>query len=354
MTSRERWLAVLAGEKPDRIPTDIWATPETHRKLQRALGCRDEREVWKKLHIDAAVGVQPPRKVSSHPDDAKADIWGIRYRSVAYADGAGVYRECENHPLAHVRNAAEVHAFRWPRPEDCDFAAIPCLLDALPRDHVVFCGGYEPFLLYCYLRGMEQAMVDLVENEEIAEAILGHLFDYHYRVNERVCEAARGRADVFGMGEDLGAQDSLLMGLRQIRRYFLPNQKRMADMARSYGLRIFYHSDGAIRAVLPDLIAVTGIDILNPVQWRCPGMEREGLVREFGRRVVFHGAVDNQQTLPFGTPAEVRREVLDSIAIFRDARWICAPCHTLQPTTPVENIVALYETIHEHGRSGPS
>lgn len=350
MTPRERWLALLAGERPDRIPTDIWATKETHKKIQKALGCHTEQEVWRRLHIDAAVGVTPPRKITCHPDDAKADIWGIRYRAVAYAGGAGTYRECENHPLAHVRTADDVHAFKWPSPDDCDFDALPGLLDALPRDHVVFCGGYEPFLLYCYMRGMEQAMMDLVENEEVADAILGHLFDYHYRVNARVCEIVKGRADIFGMGEDLGSQDSLLMGLPQIRRYFLPNQKRMADLGRSYGLRVFYHSDGAIRTVLPDLISVTGINILNPIQWRCPGMEREGLVRDFGRQVVFHGAIDNQKTLPFGTHADVRQEVIDSIAIFKGARWICCSCHSMQPTTPVENIVALYETVHEHGR----
>ena len=124
----------------------------------------------------------------------------------------------------------------------------------------------------------------------------------------------------------------------------------MADLARSHGIHVFYHTDGAAREVIPDLIAVTGIEVLNPIQWRCPGMEREGLVRDFGDRIAFHGAVDNQQTLAFGTPDDVRREVLDNIRIFAPARWICAPCHNLQAVSPTENIVAMYETIHEHGR----
>ncbi len=78
-------------------------------------------------------------------------------------------------------------------------------------------------------------------------------------------------------------------------------------------------------------------------------MEREGLVKDFGKRVIFHGAVDNQQALPFGTVEDVRAEVLDNIRIFSGARWICAPCHNLQPVTPTANIVAMYQTICEFG-----
>jgi uroporphyrinogen decarboxylase len=79
-------------------------------------------------------------------------------------------------------------------------------------------------------------------------------------------------------------------------------------------------------------------------------MEREGLVRDFGDKIIFHGAMDNQQTLPFGTVEDVRAEVLENVRIFSGARWICAPCHNLQPITATENIVAMYETIHEYGR----
>ena len=102
---------------------------------------------------------------------------------------------------------------------------------------------------------------------------------------------------------------------------------------------------------LPDLIDRVGIEILNPIQWRCPGMERERLVADFGGRIIFHGSIDNQRTLPFGTVDDVVREVRQSVDIYRDARWICGPCHNLQPVTPTENIVALYEAIRECGRS---
>jgi uroporphyrinogen decarboxylase len=110
-----------------------------------------------------------------------------------------------------------------------------------------------------------------------------------------------------------------------------------------------YHTDGAARLFLPDLIDRVGIEILNPIQWRCPGMERRQLVADFGHRIIFHGSIDNQQTLAFGSVADVIREVQESVKIYRGARWICAPCHNLQPVTSTEQIVALYETIHELG-----
>jgi len=348
MTPRERWRALLDGEKPDRIPTDYWATPEVTRRLQKDLGCDGVEALWERLHIDGVEGIHAPAGEARFPGDSEADMWGRRFRRVEHATGA--YEEIANHPLAAAETIEQVDAYPWPDPDAHDWEAFRQRVGRISGRRAVRCGSYEPFLLYCHLRGMEQALMDLVLAAEIAEAALRHIFDYHYRLNERMFEIADGKVDITYVAEDLGSQHGLLMGLAPIRRFILPNQKRMADLARSHGIRIFYHTDGAARDVIPDLIAVTGIDILNPIQWRCPGMEREKLVRDFGGRIAFHGAVDNQQTLAFGSPDDVRREVLDNIRIFAAARWICAPCHNIQPVSPTENIVAMYETIHKHGR----
>jgi len=99
------------------------------------------------------------------------------------------------------------------------------------------------------------------------------------------------------------------------RRHLKPRLRRLTDLVHSHGVRAFHHDDGAIRPLVPDLIDA-GIDLLNPIQWRCRGMEREGLARDFGRALVFHGAVDNQRTLPFGTPSDVRGEVIENLRIF--------------------------------------
>ena len=349
MTPRERWMALLAGEKPDRVPTDYWATSEVTERLLRDLACADVDELYRRLHIDAVLDVSAPRTVRCHPDDPEADIWGVRHREVNY--GAGTYSEFVSHPLAAARTVEDIHAFTWPSPDNHDWDKFRDRLRRLPGDRPVRCGVYEPFLLYCAMRGMEQAMMDLLVQPEIAEAVLGHLFEYHYRLNKQLFEIGKGRIDLTYVAEDLGSQTGLLMSLETIRRFLLPNQKRMADLARSYDIHVFYHTDGAARDVIPDLIRVTGIEFLNPIQWRCRGMDREGLVRDFGDRLIFHGAVDNQQTLSFGSPEDVRREVLDNLRIFAwPTRWICAPCHNLQTVSPTENILAMYETVHENGR----
>jgi uroporphyrinogen decarboxylase len=137
------------------------------------------------------------------------------------------------------------------------------------------------------------------------------------------------------------------MSLEVYRRFLLPNQIRMADLARQYGIHIMYHTDGAARIFLPDLIDRVGIELLNPIQWRCPGMDREGLARDFGDRVIFHGSIENQQTLPFGTTDEVKREVRQARKIFEHSRWICGPCHNIQPITPTANILAMYQSVNE-------
>lgn len=350
MTPRQRWLALLAGERPDRIPTDYQATDEVTDRLLRELQCKDIEALYRQLHIDARRYVAATPLRTHHPDDPGADLWGIRYRTIDY--GSGAYREPDHHPLAAMTEVAQIDAWRWPDPDDFDYQAISRQLDADDGYRPIHCGCFEPFLLYGYLRGLERSFEDLVLRPEIADAILGHLFDFHYHHLRRSFEAGDGRIDLTWVAEDLGSQFGPLISLETYRRFLMPHQINMAQLARSFGIHVMYHTDGAARLFLPDLIDRVGIEILNPIQWRCPGMEREGLVADFGDRLIFHGSIDNQQTLPFGSPDDVRAEVFESVAIYRSARWICNPCHNLQPNTPTENILAMYQAIHARGRLG--
>jgi uroporphyrinogen decarboxylase len=94
-----------------------------------------------------------------------------------------------------------------------------------------------------------------------------------------------------------------------------------------------------------------GIDVLNPIQWRCKGMDREGLKRDFGAEVILHGGVDNQYTLAFGSVGDVRQEVVINIEVLGEGGgYILAPCHNIQAISPPENVVAMYETGYEYGR----
>lgn len=346
MTPRNRWLALLARKPIDRIPTDYQATPEVTARLLADLGCADELALWRRLKIDKRRFVEP---VWNRPEgaDPQADCWGVRFKRVSY--GTGYYDEPVHQPLAAAETVAEVHAHRWPSPDDFDYASVGRALADDDRFWPIHSGCYEPLLLYGNLRGLQRAFEDLALNPEIAEAALGHIADFYEEHHRRIFEAGQGKIDLTWVAEDLGAQTGPLVSLATYRRFLLPNQIRMADLARRYSVHVMYHTDGSVRPFLPDLIDRVGIEILNPIQWRAAGMERDRLVADFGQRVIFHGSIDNQQTLAFGSVDDVVAEVRQSVEIYAQARWICAPCHNLQPVSPTANIVAMYETIHELG-----
>jgi uroporphyrinogen decarboxylase len=199
---------------------------------------------------------------------------------------------------------------------------------------------------------MEQALMDLVANPGMAEAALERIYFIHESIIRRTLDEAADLIDLVNVGEDLGTQNGLLMSPETFRRFLKPPFARMIELVHSYGVKVIHHDDGAMRPFLPELIEI-GIDVLDPVQWRCPGMDREGLARDFGAKLVFHGGVDNQQTLPYGSPEDVRQEVAENIRIFRDCKgYVVSPCHNIQPNTPTENILALYEAVQEFGLTG--
>ncbi len=342
MTPRQRWEAVLNGEEPDRIPTDYWATPEVTSRLMFDLECSNETELWRRLKIDRAHGVDP---VYIGPE-RECNLWGLDFKEQVYADGTGIYEEVNVHPFANMSDPKELDDYPWPSPDWFDFSNIPDELERLEA-WPVRGGSYEPFLLYCSLRGLEQSYMDLALNPEFVEAALRKIFEFYYEFNTRLFEAAWPSGGVLFtyVAEDLGSQHGLLMSRDSIERFLIPNMKAMIDLAHSYKIKAFHHDDGSIREIIPRMIEI-GIDVLNPIQWRCPGMEREELKRDFGEHLVFHGGVDNQHTIPFGIPQDIEQEVHDNMRILgAGGGYILAPCHNIQPITPTENIIALYEAV---------
>lgn len=370
MSPKERWLAVLQREKPDRVPMDYWSTPEFSAKLIKHLGFSRKSEqqlveelrfpaggpdsapevllkALKSLHVDFVKSVGPSYAGPELPPNT--DMFGCTYRDVDY--GTGVYSEVVNHPLAQYDTIDAVEAnYRWPNPDWMDYSAIAQNVAGW-EDYPVRGGGSEPFMTYKDLRGDAQAMMDLVERPEYVEYCLGKLFDLAYQNTLRVYESIPGRVNITYVAEDMGGQDNLMISKKHIRRFLLPGMKRMIDLAHQGGAFVFHHNDGNCRAILPDMIEL-GIDVLNPIQWRSKRMDREGLKADFGDKLIFHGAVDNQFTLPFGTVNEVRQEVIDNLKILGSGGgYIIAPCHNIQPVSPPENIVALYQAGYENGWS---
>ena len=345
MTPKERWLAVANREKPDRVPMYYRATGEATQKLMQYMGCQNTAEMLDRLHIDRTFGVGPRYLGPASPPGE--DIYGCRYKHVQYE--GGVYNECVYHPLAKYETLEEIKQnASWVSVDWYDYSEIPRQIEGVD-DRVIAGGGSEPFLTYKNLRGEEQAYMDLILHPDIVHYCLGKLYGFCYENTRRIYEQIPGKVMVTSVAEDLGSQEGLLYSREHLQEFFFPYMKRMIDLAHEAGARVNTHSDGAIREIIPDLIEM-GTAIINPVQWRCKGMDREGLKRDFGDKLIFEGAMDNQYTLPFGTVEEVRQEVRDNIRILgAGGGYILTPCHNIQVVGPAENILAMYETGYEEG-----
>jgi len=344
MNSLERWLAVFQHRLPDRIPLDYWATPEVTARLMAHFGVSDYPALMQELHVDNPVSVWP-RYVG--PELKGTDVFGMMYRDIDF--GTGKYAEVASHPLEKFTSVVEIERnYTWPSPDWWDYSEIAKQAEGC-GDHPIRGGGSEPFLTYKDLRGQEQAMCDLVVNPEIVHYCLDKLFELAYQNTLRIFEAIPGKVMMTYVAEDLGGQTNLLMSPRHIREYLFPGMKRIIDLTHSAGAYVFHHDDGNITRILPELLDL-GIDLLNPIQWRADGMDRLMLKQQYGSRIVLHGAMDNQYTLPFGSVEEVRAEVRENIrTLGSGGGYVLAPCHNLQPVTPVANILAMYETAYEEG-----
>jgi uroporphyrinogen-III decarboxylase len=166
-------------------------------------------------------------------------------------------------------------------------------------------------------------------------------------------EAAGDRISaIFMSGTDFGSQRGELISPDLYRRLYLPFHKRMNDWVHANTTwKTFFHCCGSIYHLIPSFIEA-GVDILNPVQCSAANMEPERLKREFGDRIVFWGGgVDTQKTLPFGTPDEVRAEVRQRIRTFAPGGgYVFNSIHNIQAKTPVENVLAMYESARDFGR----
>jgi len=201
MTSRERWLAVLNREKPDRIPMDYWATEEATRNLCAHLEC-DFDEACTRLHIDRRLTVGG--KYVGPPLAEETNVFGIKTRLVDY--GAGRYAESVNAPLARYNSVVEIEAhYTWPSPDWWDYSHLPETVKG-NEDCIVQGGLSEPMLTYKRLRGEAQAFMDLHVNSDIVHYCLGKLFALAYQDALRIFETIPGVVSITYVAEDLGGQ----------------------------------------------------------------------------------------------------------------------------------------------------
>jgi len=347
MTPRERISAVLKGETPDRTPCDIWYTPEILDMLSRELRVSSEEELWEKLEIDKIVMLEAPYL---HEHEEKADdgsvlthrTWGNVERAVENSSG-GSYMETVRYPLADAESVQALKTFSWPDPDAFDYQELKqqCRKNSRWTRMLTFISIFE---IYCKLRPMDESLMDLYINQDLAHAIIKQIEEIQHSYIDRAFEACGSEIDIVYLSDDMGMQDRALLPIEKWNEMFREPYRRLINHIHEKGAYAFYHTDGAAFPVIEAMVSM-GIDIINPIQHKCPGMEQEHLIEAFADRVAFHGAVENQEILPFGTPQQVQQEVRDNISTLgRHSRYICAPCHNLQPGTPLDNILALYRT----------
>ncbi len=193
------------------------------------------------------------------------------------------------------------------------------------------------------IRGIENFLVDTIEHPEWVKLLQKKFVDFFVEDFYRAMEETRGRIDVFLTMTDLGSQDRLLLSQQTREIFIYPVLRTLSTAVHREGVRMMFHTCGAIREVIPELIDC-GVDILNPLQPGAKDMEPEGLKREFGHELVFHGAIDIQYLLPLESAENVRKETKQRIQMLgTSGGYILAPSHNLQEDIPLENITAMYD-----------
>jgi uroporphyrinogen decarboxylase len=377
MTSRERLLTALDHREPDRVPFDLGSTQVTgihavaYRRLRAHLGlpaveprlcdvvqglALPDDDIVDALGVDVR-GLFPLNSHNWRIDVCDAgdywafvDEWGMTQHR---PKDEGLYFSIVQSPLDRPDLTVEdVRAHAWPDTGDPRrMEGLHALAQAYrDQGRAVMVKGVLAgiFEMSQRVRGMERLMVDLASDEALACAILDEMVERKLAFWEMALPRLEGLVDVVSEADDYATQTSQLISPRMFRRVFKPRLQTL--FARIHQLaphaKLFFHSDGNVRPILPDLIEI-GIDILNPVHITATGMEPGALKRDFGRDVCFWGGgVETQNVLPFGTPQDVRDNVRRNVdALAPGGGFVFNTIHNIQADVPPENVVAMVEAL---------
>ena len=352
MTSRERVLAAMRHERPDRTPFDFsWGfSPAQLQRFTEQTGAADPDDYF---GADTRLlRPSPTRRLTDFssylgplPAGGSVDEWGIGRRPSASSDAAYAHLDGFIYPL--VRASSDADALAYPLPDiDAayryeDFAGRVARVQArgLAALAVMDCTIFE---VAWYMRSMERLLLDFADRSDFASVLLDRITALREVQARRYAVSG---ADVICMGDDVGTQRGMLMSVRMWRTWLKPRLARVIGAAKSArpDVLVFFHSDGNVTAIVDDLVEI-GVDILNPVQPEC--MDPLALRQRFGRRLALWGTIGTQSTFPFGTPDDVRREVRTRIeTVGRDGGLFLAPTHMIEPEVPFANIAAFVDAV---------
>lgn len=345
MTSKERVLAAIAHQRPDRIPIQTYLTPEIEQKLIEHLGCSTPDQLLDRLGVDLR-SVNAPYTgtlTAPPPGSAFVDEWGVGYVMFDHGHG-GSYPEPSHRALAQINTMEQFEAYPWPSPNDFDYSRVAGQCDALARFAVCIGHAGMPDIVNGVGRGrgMERVLLDIMTEDPVGIAIIDKRCDFYFEYARRMLEQAQGKIDILCIGEDTGNQNGPMVAPEVFDAFFRPRLQRFIDLAHDFGCKSMMHSCGNTRRLIPRFIEM-GLDILDAMQPEPPGMNPEALKAEFGDRIAFCGLISTQDTLPFGTVQACRNEARHRLRLFAEGGYIFSPAHCIQADNPVENALAIYE-----------
>lgn len=339
MDPKSRVHAALNRQSTDRVPIWMWYHPRTAACLSAALEVPpsrlaevmgdDVRQAWVNNN-HAMEGIVHEQEGNTH-----TDVWGICW--VRY----GPFNQIQHSPLQDA-DENEVLQYEYPYHYVDDLLANMGPVVAASDTFFVGC-DISPCLLemVCRIRGMERALLDLAAEPRLARTMLERAAAFSLHLAKAVCE--RFPLDWLWTGDDIGGQQGMIVSPRSWRDMIRPLLADIVAVGKSEGLWVAFHSCGSIRPIIPDLIDI-GIDVLNPIQCNCPGMDPLELKAEFGGELTFFGGIDTQYLLPYATADEVYRATTRLLeGMMRDGGgYILGASHAIPPETPLENIFAMY------------
>jgi uroporphyrinogen decarboxylase len=276
-------------------------------------------------------------------DKPYVDEWGVGWRIQPYETpfGCGHYTEIDSHPLA------DDDAFSRYQPPDPNrpelYADSEQMIRDFKRDYwIVGVVATTVFETAWALRGLEQTLLDMVTDPDLTSELFEIPFKYHLTAAKKLVELG---VDMIWAGDDVGSQHRMMISPKMWREYLKPRLATFISELKAINsnLKVAYHTDGHVEPIIPELIEI-GLDVLNPLQ--PASMSPAALKKQYGKELCFWGTLDEQQTLPFGTPQDVKREVLHRLEhVGYDGGLILAPTHHVQLDTPLDNFRAMVDTI---------
>jgi uroporphyrinogen decarboxylase len=351
MTQRENILRAFRRQQPETVGFDFVLSPALLDEFRRRTGREDYQEYFN--FPLRCIELDPTRLTTDYtrffddlPPGTRPLDWNPEW-GIMGAPGPTAHFQEMLHPMAKFESAAQVAAYPWPDwLADYRWEHVPARVAGLKeRDLVV--GAFMEMTLFelaWYLRGMDRFMEELIGGEEIAIALLDKLTVIRTGMARRYAECG---VDVLMLGDDVATQLDMMLSPALWRETLKPRLAEVIRAAKAVNpeLLIFYHGDGNMERIVPELIEI-GVEILNPVQPEC--MDPERMKEKFGGQLAFWGCIGTQTTMPFGTPVEVKatvRRLIDTVG--RGGGLFLAPTHTLEPDVPWANVEAFLEAVNE-------